>query len=65
MKCLACDKVLSDQEATRRYINSDGSPGEFIDLCNHCMIDTDIMTLDVEWDEPLEEGEDDGEVHTS
>lgn len=32
MKCLACDKILSDFEATRRY----SSEGEFIDLCNHC-----------------------------
>ena len=32
MRCLACDKNLSDYESTRRYSQS----GEFIDLCNHC-----------------------------
>lgn len=31
MKCLACDVILTDFEATRRYEN-----GTFIDLCNHC-----------------------------
>lgn len=32
MKCLACDKILSDHEATRRFSDSK----EFVDLCNHC-----------------------------
>jgi len=32
MKCLACDKILSDFEATRKFSGS----GEFVDLCNHC-----------------------------
>lgn len=31
MKCLACDAILSDFEATRKYSN-----GEFLDLCNTC-----------------------------
>lgn len=31
MKCLACDSILTDFEATRRY-----ESGGFIDLCNHC-----------------------------
>ena len=32
MRCLACNNVLSDYEATRR-----SSPSkEFLDLCNHC-----------------------------
>lgn len=32
MKCLACDKILTDHEATRRFTKS----GEFVDLCNTC-----------------------------
>jgi hypothetical protein len=32
MKCLACDVVLSDFEATRKYQES----GKYVDLCNHC-----------------------------
>lgn len=32
MRCLACNVILSDAEATRRYSNSK----EFIDLCNKC-----------------------------
>lgn len=31
MKCLACDTILSDFEACRKY-----STGQFIDLCNRC-----------------------------
>ena len=41
MKCLACDKILSDFEATRRGTKTN----EFIDLCNHCFhsgVDEDI-----------------------
>ena len=32
MRCLACNRLLSDYEATRK--NKDG---EFIDLCSHCI----------------------------
>lgn len=32
MRCLACDCLLSDREATRRSIVTD----EFLDLCDHC-----------------------------
>lgn len=32
MKCLACDKILTDYEATRKFSGSK----EFVDLCNHC-----------------------------
>lgn len=31
MRCLACNVVLSDYEATRK-----SASGEFLDLCNHC-----------------------------
>ena len=32
MRCLACNKALTDYEATRRFDQSK----EFVDLCNHC-----------------------------
>lgn len=35
MRCLSCNRVLTDFEATRKSATS----GEFIDLCNHCYAD--------------------------
>lgn len=32
MRCLSCDKNLSDFESTRKYAES----GQFVDLCNSC-----------------------------
>ncbi len=32
MKCLACDKILSDREASRVYV----SDGTHVDLCGEC-----------------------------
>ena len=32
MRCIACDKELSDFEATRKS----STTGEFLDLCNTC-----------------------------
>ena len=32
MRCLSCDKNLSDREAVRKY----ASTGEFLDLCDRC-----------------------------
>jgi len=31
MRCLACDRALSDYESTRKYPS-----GAFLDLCNKC-----------------------------
>lgn len=31
MKCLACDEILTDQEATRKNSNN-----EFVDICFQC-----------------------------
>lgn len=31
MRCLACDRNLSDYESTRKF-----ESGNFVDLCNHC-----------------------------
>lgn len=42
MKCRACDCILSDYEASRKYKNS----GVFIDLCTDCLAGLDIETTD-------------------
>jgi hypothetical protein len=44
MRCLCCNDVLSDFEATRRYVNN----SQFVDLCNYCLktIDDDVKTFE-------------------
>lgn len=37
MRCLSCNKILSDKEATRKYATT----GDFIDLCDHCFVDVE------------------------
>lgn len=57
MKCLACDKILSDYEATRKFSQSK----EFVDLCNHCFysgVNDEIITSERE-DLRQEEDEED------
>lgn len=56
MRCLACDCVLSDREATRRFEES----GEFVDLCDDCFEtiaeDVEVYEQFVEdTEEPIEE----------
>lgn len=41
MKCRACDCILTDYEATRKYVD-----GSFIDLCNTCFSGLDIQSID-------------------
>jgi len=43
MKCLCCDKILNDFEATRRYPS-----GGFVDMCNSCYrtVRYDLYTID-------------------
>lgn len=44
MRCLSCNALLSDYEATRKS----ASTNEFLDLCNHCYytISDDVASLD-------------------
>jgi len=46
MRCLACNKILNDFEATRKSATT----GQFVDLCNHCFHDVeyDIESLERE-----------------
>lgn len=41
MRCLACDKELTDYESTKRSIFS----GDYVQLCQHCLIDTNCTAL--------------------
>ena len=44
MRCKACDKLLTEYEATRKSIVTN----EFLDLCNTCYnyIKDDVYTID-------------------
>ena len=44
MKCLACDSILSDRAATRKFAGS----GTFVDLCDDCYetIAEDVEVVD-------------------
>lgn len=45
MHCLACDVVLSDREASRKYGNCkdiSNPEDQYIGLCNNCIKDTDL-----------------------
>lgn len=41
MRCIACNRVLTDYEATRKAVVT----GEYLDMCNHCFstIEDDVM----------------------
>lgn len=43
MHCLACDRILSDYEATRKYKGTQ----VFIDLCANCFSHSDLMNTSV------------------
>jgi len=55
MRCAACDKRLSNREATRKFAS-----GVFVDLCDKCLgtIQEDVL---VEDDSMKEFDEEDGE----
>ena len=49
MKCLACDKILSDREANRKYAywQQIGNPEHrYVGLCDHCLVDTDLEFIE-------------------
>lgn len=45
-RCIACDKILTDYELTRKSVET----GEFIDLCSGCYkhIKDDLQVIDNE-----------------
>ena len=54
MKCFCCDKILTTQEATRRFKES----GAFVDMCNKCLstIDDEVDYTDGNYEEGDDEG---------
>lgn len=42
MRCLGCNKALTEFESTRRYQETE----EFIDLCNDCFRTTEIKATE-------------------
>ena len=42
MKCQSCDCILTDRESVRKSINT----GDYLDLCDGCLAETDITVLD-------------------
>lgn len=44
MRCLSCNVVLTDKEATRKYASS----ATYVDLCDHCFteISDDIAVIE-------------------
>ena len=44
MRCIACDKIMTDYELTKKF----GGSGEFVDLCNECsrfLADDDLTAI--------------------
>jgi hypothetical protein len=59
MRCLSCNKNLSDFESTRKSANT----GEYLDLCNSCFSDIQydvdaIVREDLREDEQVSEEDD-------
>jgi hypothetical protein len=71
MRCLACNALLTDREASRKYTNhaTIANPEErYIDLCDHCLVDTDLnyienSTVDNTHDDSVESSEPNSEVY--
>ena len=49
MRCRACNVILSDREASRKFTNHAdiaNPEARYIDLCDHCMKDTDLTFVE-------------------
>jgi len=44
MRCIACNKALTEFEATRKSVNS----GEYVDLCSYCYNGVNILAQERE-----------------
>lgn len=53
MRCLACDCVLTDFEATRKWTRT----GEFVDLCDRCFSGLNTTRADVDERDDLRDHE--------
>ena len=64
MKCLACDCLLTDREASRKYLNWQTMPeGEdrYITLCDRCLVGVDLMYTENPLANNEEEADDDAD----
>lgn len=54
MRCVACNRALSSQEATRKF-----SSGDFVDLCNSCLstIKTEVDTIEGKQEDPFDDSD--------
>ena len=60
MRCLACNKILNDFEATRKSATT----GEYVDLCNHCFSTiSDQVYVTERWDLKHNQDDDDESEH--
>jgi len=44
MRCIACDKIMTDYELTKKFSGS----GEFVDMCNECsrfLVEDDLTAV--------------------
>ncbi|HET8689074.1 MAG TPA: hypothetical protein VFM18_20885 [Methanosarcina sp.] len=57
MRCQCCNKILNDYEATRRHAITN----QFLDICNKCIKDLGIPTIERTDLKPNEEMVDDME----
>lgn len=49
MRCLACNALLTDREASRKYTSHAtivNPEARYIDLCDHCLVDTDLNYIE-------------------
>lgn len=58
MRCISCNCVLTDFEATRRGVNT----GDYIDLCNKCFA-TIADDIEVFEREDLKDDADENDTH--
>lgn len=58
MRCVACNRILNDFEATRRHVET----GEFADICNTCSEELELNLIGREdlnpYDDYVEEFDD-------
>ena len=59
MRCIACNRGLSDYEATRKH----SITNEFIDMCNECYFEIEETIASIER-EDLMHPDDEPELHT-
>lgn len=49
MRCLACNVILTDREASRKFVghaNITNPEARYIDLCDNCLVDTDLTYVE-------------------